>query len=143
MILGHLGFVFEITEREEKEGVFLEVHTRDPRRLIGRDGRVLEELQFLVNRLTSEAEEERERVIIDVEGYREQAKQELIERVYRVKERVLETGKSFSLEPMNSYQRRIVHQAFQNDLEIKITSPESKSRFKSMILELRRLEKES
>lgn len=143
MILGHLGFVFEITEREEKEGVFLEVHTRDPRRLIGRDGRVLEELQFLVNRLTSEAEEERERVIIDVEGYREQAKQELIERVHRVKERVLETGKSFSLEPMNSYQRRIVHQAFQNDLEIKITSPESKSRFKSMILELRRPEKES
>ena len=143
MILGHLGFVFEITEREEKEGVFLEVHTRDPRRLIGREGRVLEELQFLVNRLASQGEDERERIIIDVEGYREQAKQELIERVKRVKERVLETEKSFSLEPMNSYQRRLVHQAFQNDPDIKIVSPESNSRFKSMIVELRRSEKET
>ena len=143
MILGHLGFVFEITEREDKEGIFLEIHTRDPRRLIGRDGRVLEELQFLVNRLASESEEEaRERVIIDVEGYREQAKQDLIERVRQVRERVLNTGKSFSLEPMNSYQRRIVHQAFQNDPEIKIVSPESKSRFKSMSIQLRRAEKE-
>ena len=96
-----------------------------------------------MNRLSSEEEEEREHIIIDVDGYREQAKQELIERVQRVKERVLETGKSFLLEPMNSYQRRLVHQAFQNDLEIKIVSPESKSRFKSMTLELRRPGKES
>lgn len=138
MILGHLGFVFEITEHEGKEGTFLEIHTRDPRRLIGRDGRVLEELQFLVNRLASEDEEEIERIIIDVDGYREQAKQELIERVRRVKEKVVSTGKSFTLEPLNSYQRRIVHQAFKSDPEIKIISPEFKARIKSMMMHPRR-----
>lgn len=137
MILGHLGFVFEITEKTQDDGVLLEVHTREPQRLIGNEGRVLEKLQFLVNRLAGETQEERERIIIDVEGYREQAKQDLIKRVQGVKERVLTTKKSFPLEPLNAYQRRIVHQAFKNDPEIKITSPEVKSRFKQMIVQLR------
>ena len=143
MILGYLGFVFEIIEREEKEGTFLEVQTRDPRRLIGRDGRVLEELQFLVNRLASEGEEDNERIIIDVDGYREQAKQELLDRVQRAKERVISTGKSFALEPLNAYQRRIVHQAFKEDTDIRIVSPEARTRIKRMTVHLRGSEKRS
>ena len=51
MLLGHLGFVFEVREEETVLGHVLQVTTRDPARLIGRDGHTLDELQYLVNRL--------------------------------------------------------------------------------------------
>jgi spoIIIJ-associated protein len=143
MILGHLGLVFEVTEHAGPDGLVLHIHTRDPRHLIGRDGRVLDELQYLVNYLVSNLpeDEDKERVLIDVEGYREQAKQELIDKVSRIKERVLKTGRPFILETLNAYQRRIIHEAFKKDKEVIITSPPHKARFKRMTVQMRQTEK--
>ncbi|MBX7158201.1 MAG: single-stranded DNA-binding protein [Verrucomicrobiae bacterium] len=142
MILGHLGLVFEVTEQKSADGLILQIHTRDPRHLIGRDGRVLDELQYLVNYLIdNSSDEEKEHVLIDVEGYREQAKQELIDKVKRIKERVLKTRRPFILEMLNAYQRRILHEAFKKDQEIVIVSPSHKARFKRMTVKIRETEK--
>jgi spoIIIJ-associated protein len=138
MILGHLGFVFEVREEETVLGHVLQVTTRDPGRLIGRDGHTLDELQYLVNRLAHPDGEPATLVTVDVEGYRESLVQGLLTRVQAAAERVRETGQPIQLEPLNSYDRRIVHNAFKDHPHIRTVSPDAPAKFKRMTLQPRR-----
>ncbi len=137
MILGTLGFVFEVQEEQGRDGLVLQVRTRDPGRLIGREGHTLEDLQFLVNRLSHSGEEVTQRVVIDVEGYRANQRRELITRLGRIAHRVRQTGEPVRLEPMNSFDRRIVHNAFQADPDVEAVSPPGMARLKRMTVQLR------
>ena len=137
MILGTLGFVFEVHEEHTADGLVLQVRTRDPGRLIGREGHTLEDLQFLVNRLSHSGDEAPQRVVVDVEGYRANQRRELIARLGRIAQRVRQTGEPVHLEPMNSFDRRIVHNAFQNDSDVEAVSPPGQSRLKRMTVQLR------
>jgi len=136
MLLGHLGFVFEVEEIRCEEGIRLNVKTREPGRLIGREGRTLEDLQFLVNRLSHHNEEEG-RVIVDVDRYRQNHWKDLLSRVKRIARKVCETGQPVLLEPLNSFERRLVHQHFKNDPKIMTVSPPGRARFKRIELRLR------
>ena len=137
MILGTLGFVFEVHEEQTADGLVLQVRTRDPGRLIGREGHTLEDLQFLVNRLSHSGEEVTQRVVVDVEGYRANQRRELVARLGRIAQRVRQTGEPMRLEPMNSFDRRIVHNVFQNDRDIEAVSPPGAARLKRMTVQLR------
>lgn len=133
MLLGHLGFVFEVEEKQTEMGLVLDVKTREPGRLIGREGHTLDDLQYLVN-LLADPEGKGPRVIVDVDGYRAAQRRELMQRVRRAARRVMETGKPVLLEPMNSFDRRLVHQMFKDDPKISSHSPEGKARYKRIEL---------
>ncbi|MBI2039706.1 KH domain-containing protein [Candidatus Microgenomates bacterium] len=100
-------------EIEEKDEAFLvSVETKDAGRLIGFRGESLEALQLIVNQIISQKmrkEEEFKRVILDVEGWRKKKEEELSQRAESWGKQVLETGQALELEPMSSWQRRIVH----------------------------------
>jgi spoIIIJ-associated protein len=138
MILGHLGFVFEVREEHNVLGHVLQVTTRDPGRLIGRDGHTLDELQYLVNRLAHPEGEPAALVTVDVEGYRESLVQGLLTRVEASAARVRETGQPVALEPLNSYDRRIVHNYFKDHPAIRTASPDTPAKFKRITLHPRR-----
>lgn len=137
LMLGHLGFVFSIEEQIRGERQVLNVLTRDPGRLIGRDGHTLEELQYLLNRVTHGAEDSPARVVVDVENYRLKEEQDFLTRVREVAERVRRTGHPERLPAMNSFDRRAVHQAFADDPDIRTVSEESDSRLKQITIEPR------
>lgn len=138
MILGHLGFVFEVQEEDRAEGRVLHIRTRDPGRLIGKDGHILDDLQYLVNRIANQTEEENARVILDVEGYRENLRGELMHKVERAAQRVRQTGTPVMLDPLNSFDRRIVHNAYKDDPEVMTVSPSGPSRYKRITIQPRR-----
>jgi spoIIIJ-associated protein len=138
LMLGHLGFVFSIEEQTRGERQVLNVLTRDPGRLIGRDGHTLEELQYLLNRVTHGAEETTTRVVVDVENYRLKEEQDFLVQVRAVAERVRRTGNPEKLEPMNSFDRRAVHQAFADDPDICTVSEETDARLKQITIEPRK-----
>ncbi len=136
-MLGHLGLVFEVEELEPAGRQVLNIHTRDAGRLVGRDGYALEDLQYLLNRILNRSEEGTANVIVDVEGYRQKEKQDFIGRIRDLADQVRRTGRPISLAPMNSFDRRLVHQAFQEDPEIATQSEESSARLKAITLVLR------
>jgi len=76
-------------------------------------------------------------VIVDVEGYRQKEKQDFLGRVRELADQVRRTGQPFVLAPMNSFDRRLVHQAFAEDPEIATQSEESSARLKQVTLTLR------
>ena len=98
---------FEVTEKEE--GVFVTIDTEDAGRLIGHQGETLSSLQLLVNQIFAKQADEYRRVIIDVSNWRKSKEEDLAERAGRWAEEVKESGKEIELEPMPSWQRRIVH----------------------------------
>jgi spoIIIJ-associated protein len=137
MILGHLGFVFEVQEARQDETVTLNILTRDPGRLIGRDGHTLEDLQYLINRLLHHQEDAPARVIIDVEGYRQKEQLDFLAEVRDIADRVKRSGKAEKLRPMNSFDRRLVHQALQDDTQIRTRSEDTGGRLKQIVIEPR------
>ncbi len=134
LMLGHLGLVFEVEEMEPSGRHVLNIHTREAGRLIGRDGQALDDLQYLLNRILNRNDEEAANVIVDVEGYRQKEKQDFIGHVRELADQVRRTGKPVTLEAMNSFDRRLVHQAFAEDVEIATQSEESSARLKRITL---------
>ena len=89
--------------------VALELSGSDTGLLIGRRGQTLMSLQFLVNSIVRSKSGENIRIAIDAEGYRDRRENTLKEMAIRVADRVKETGRSITLEPMNAADRRIIH----------------------------------
>jgi spoIIIJ-associated protein len=138
LMLGHLGFVFEIEETQSDDHLVLNIRTRDPSRLVGRDGRTLDDLQYLLNRMMDQGGDEGSaRVIVDVEGHRQKEQLDFLAAIRERAERVRRTGAPETLPPMNAYERWTIHQAFKDDPDVRTRSVETAGRLKQIVLELR------
>jgi spoIIIJ-associated protein len=84
--------------------------------LIGKKGKNLDAIQLLVNLYAGKLMEDPKRIIIDVEKYRERRESNLVKLALRTAEQVRRTKRSKLLEPMNPFERRIIHTAL-NDME--------------------------
>ncbi|MEP6685395.1 MAG: R3H domain-containing nucleic acid-binding protein [Verrucomicrobiota bacterium] len=143
-ILGFLGFVVEIEETQSEGGnLTLQIYTEESRRLIGRDGETLEAIQFLLNRMIQAKDKDAPKVIVDCEMYRSMREDQVVQRVRELAERVRITGRSLQLEPMNSYERRLVHNAFKDDPDVATWSPSDSARIKQITLLKRQAKKET
>jgi len=83
--------------------------------LIGKRGQTLDSLQYLVSLVVNKNQEKYLRVKLDTEDYRERRKKTLENLAKNISHKVKRTGKPVSLEPMNPYERRIIHSALQGD----------------------------
>jgi len=120
-----MGIESEVSNAEDEDkNLRLAVSSEDSALLIGRKGRGLAALQYVINRVARgiEGRDETERIIVDVEGYLDRRKQSLEEMALRMAERVKETGRRFSMRPMNPQERRVVHVALQEDEELRTFS---------------------
>lgn len=133
-MLGYLGFTVQIEDEDGPDGPTLQVLTEDADSLIGRRGEVLDDMQYLVNRILRRHVKESPRIRVDVEYYRSMREDKLVLRVQELAARVRATGQNAVLQPMNSYYRRIVHNVFVDDPEIASVSEGGNARFKRITL---------
>jgi spoIIIJ-associated protein len=129
-----LGFNPTIEEHLLDEGLFLDVTCDDAGRLIGRQGQTLSELQYLVNRLIFQLDHSAPKVTLDVGGYRAQAREALVKKAKEAAEKVRRWGDIVELEPMNAFDRRIVHNALKDDPQVETHSVEVDGTTKKAIL---------
>lgn len=83
--------------------------------LIGRRGETLRSLQFMVNLLVSRKVQKWPQIVVDVGNYRQRRQESLEGLARRMAERVRQSGRALTLEPMGAYERRIVHLALRSD----------------------------
>ncbi len=129
-----LGFEATVDEMHLEDGLLLDVRTRDAGRLIGRQGQTLTDLQYLVNRLAYEGDHSVPKVTVDVGGYRTEVRQALVKKAQAAAEKVRRWGDVVELEPMNAFDRRIVHNALKDDPAVETKSVEVKGTDKKAIL---------
>ena len=96
-------------EKEDEEGALISVSGDNMGLLIGRHGDVLDSLQYLTTLATNKKLGKFYRITLDIENYRQKRIKTLRSLAARMSEKVLKYNKSFSLEPMNAYERRIIH----------------------------------
>ena len=112
------------------EDIYLEIEGEDAGILIGREGRTLDSFQYIVNVLNYRDAPESKRIMIDVEGYREKKRLQLIKLAEDTAERVLSEGSGARIEHLNSAERRIVHLTLQeNDDVATYSEGEGEGRF--------------
>ncbi len=136
-MLSLLGFFCQVEETRTENCVTLQVYSAEKDRLIGRDGHVLEEIQILLNRMLQAQEHDAPKIQVDVEHFRAMQEDELVTRIRGLADDVRRTGKPLELEPMNAYERRLIHNAFSEDPEVTTWSPPHTSRLKRVVLKLR------
>jgi len=90
--------------------------------LIGKHGRTLDALQFIIRKIVRKRTNSKVRISFDVEGYRDRRKASLTQMAVRLGEKVKRSGKPATISPMNAYDRRIVHIALKDDTSVKTQS---------------------
>ena len=133
-ILASLGFAATLDEQKYDGGVMLDVKAEESGRLIGRQGQTLADLQYIVNRILFQQDQSVPKVMLDVGGYRSQARAALVKKAKDAAERVKRWGDAVELEPLNAFDRRIVHQALKDDPDIDTHSVEVEGTEKKVLI---------
>ena len=111
----NMTVVIDINYDEADRSMDIELSGDEMGVLIGKRGATLDSLQYLVSLVINKESEDYIRVKVDTENYRERRKETLENLAKNVAFKVKRTRRSYSFEPMNPYERRIIHSALQND----------------------------
>lgn len=123
-----LSAVSELVSDGEK--VIINITSTDSSRIIGRRGEVLDAIQTMASAVANIGRDEYKRVVVDCENYRASREKTLVELAERLAKKAVEKQRRVTLEPMNPYERRIIHSALADSEEVKtLSSGKEPSRF--------------
>ena len=125
-----------ITQKPEEHEVNIDLEGDDMGVLIGKRGQTLDSLQYLTSLVVNKGSDEYIRVKVDTENYRERRKATLENLARNIAQKVKRTRKPVSLEPMNPYERRVIHSALQNDKYV-CTHSEGEEPYRRVVVTLK------
>lgn len=123
--------------KEEEKELTIDLSGDDMGVLIGKRGQTLDSLQYLVSLVVNKDSEEYIRVKVDTENYRKRRQETLENLAKNIAFKVKRTKRTVSLEPMNPYERRIIHSALQNDKFV-TTHSEGEEPFRHVVVTMKR-----
>ena len=126
----------KVTENKEENTMDIELAGEEMGVLIGKRGQTLDSLQYLVSLVVNKYSDDYIRVKIDTENYRERRKETLENLARNIAYKVKRTRKTVSLEPMNPYERRVIHSALQNDRYV-TTHSEGEEPYRRVVVTLK------
>ena len=122
---------------EEEKLIDVELKGDDMGILIGKRGQTLDSLQYLTNLAVNKSSENYYRVKVDTEDYRKRRKETLENLAKNIAYKVKRTKRSVALEPMNPFERRIIHSALQNDKFVS-THSEGEEPYRHVVVTLKK-----
>lgn len=135
-LIDKMGLMAEIRVKEEDEAVRVNLTGPKMGLIIGYRGETLDSLQYITNlALNKNRDEEFKRIIIDTEGYRQKREETLKRLAEKTAWKVSKYGKSIKLDPMNPYERRIIHSKLQSYPNVK-TYSEGEEPFRRVVIEV-------
>ena len=123
---------------EEEKMIDVELKGAEMGLLIGKRGQTLDSLQYLTNLAVNKNSENYYKVKVDTEDYRKRRKETLENLAKNIAYKVKRTKRTVSLEPMNPFERRVIHSALQNDRYV-TTHSEGEEPFRHVVVTLKRL----
>lgn len=113
-ILKNMDINSDVSITENEDGILIDILGDTTGAVIGRRGETLDAIQYLVSMAANRGDKEYVRITVDCCGYREKRKVILEELAEKIAKTVIRTGRTSTLEPMNPYERRIIHSAVAN-----------------------------
>lgn len=131
-----MGLEIEISARANDENVFIDIQGRDSGTIIGKRGQTLDAIQYLTSLVVNKGEENYIRVVVDAENYRAKREKTLEKLANRLADKVVKTKRSVRLEPMNPYERKVIHATLQHNSRV-TTRSEGQDPYRRVIIELK------
>lgn len=138
-LMDKMGIVAIPVIKREAENLYIDLqgeNKEDMGLIIGKRGKTLDSIQYLTSIIVNTNREEYLKVLLDTEDYREKRTNTLVELANKMADRVKKSGKNIKLEPMNPYERRIIHSALQEDADVK-THSVGEGEFRRVMIELK------
>lgn len=110
---------------------------KDTAALIGRRGETLDALQYITGLVLNKGKQDYRRIMLDTENYREKREEALVRLANRIAQKVSKTGRKVTLEPMNPYERRILHATLQSHPRVETVS-EGEEPFRRVVVRTKR-----
>ena len=132
-----MGLIVKIKAEMKDKHLFMELTGDDMGILIGKRGQTLDALQYLVNLVVNKKSPYYISVMLDTENYRQRRRETLESLAFNLAKKVKHTRRNVVLEPMNPYERRIIHSALQNDRYV-TTYSEGEEPYRNVVITLKR-----
>lgn len=107
-----------VQSTDDANNIVLNISTDEPGRVIGEKGETLYSLQYLLNKILYSISANNPKVIIDIDQYRSKRKEKLIDMAHTMAENVKKSGKTASFPPLNSYERKIIHESLHDNDDV-------------------------
>ncbi|WP_312070660.1 RNA-binding cell elongation regulator Jag/EloR [Anaerotignum propionicum] len=131
-----MGLIVKIETQMKDKHLLINLTGGDMGILIGKRGQTLDALQYLVNLVVNKSSSAYISVMLDTENYRQRRKETLETLAFNLAKKVKHTKKNVVLEPMNPYERRIIHSALQNDRYV-TTFSEGEEPYRNVVITLK------
>ena len=131
-----MGLTLDITAKTGKDIIYVDIQGNDSRTIIGKRGQTLDAIQYLTSLVVNKDNQSYTRVVVDAENYRAKREQTLEKLALRLANKVAKTKRSVKLEPMNPYERKVIHATLQNHPRV-ITRSEGQDPYRRVIIELK------
>ena len=131
-----MGIIVNIETQLKDKQLLINLTGDDMGILIGKRGQTLDSIQYLVNLVVNKGNAPYLSITIDTENYRQRRKETLESLAYNLAKKVRQTGKKVVLEPMNPYERRIIHSSLQNNRYV-TTYSEGEEPFRNVVITLK------
>lgn len=118
----HMGAPIEINVKQDGKHIHFTLTGEKIALLIGKRGQTLNSLQYLAQLVINRYSDQYLTIILDAEDYRKRRNDTLVQLAWRLSQKVIKTGKSVTLEPMPSYERKVIHTALADNKRVKTYS---------------------
>ena len=131
-----MGLDLDIKAKSGKETLYIDIQGKDSGTVIGKRGQTLDAIQYLTSLVVNKEQSGYTRVVIDAENYRAKREKTLELLAIRLAKKVGKTKRSIKLEPMNPYERKVIHATLQNHPYV-TTRSEGQDPYRRVIIELK------
>ena len=131
-----MGLSLDITAKEGGDALYIDIQGKDSGTIIGKRGQTLDAIQYLTSLVVNKDQEKYTRVVVDAENYRTKREKTLEMLAIRLANKVVKTRRSVKLEPMNPYERKVIHATLQNHPYV-TTKSEGQDPYRRVIIELK------
>ncbi|HML35848.1 MAG TPA: RNA-binding cell elongation regulator Jag/EloR [Bacillota bacterium] len=131
-----MGLKLKVKVRGNDSCVYVEMDGKDSGTIIGKRGQTLDAIQYLTSLVVNKDKEKYMRVVVDAENYREKRERTLEQLANRLADKVIKSRKSVRLEPMNPYERKVIHATLQSNPRV-TTRSEGEEPYRRVIIELK------
>ena len=131
-----MGLTLDITAKTGEESLYIDIQGNDSGTIIGKRGQTLDAIQYLTSLVVNKENQKYTRVVVDAENYRAKREKTLEKLALRLAGKVVKTKRSVKLEPMNPYERKVIHATLQNHPQV-TTRSEGQDPYRRVIIELK------
>jgi len=131
-----MDLAVEVTAQKNDDSIYIDIEGEDSGTIIGKRGQTLDSIQYLASLVANKGKDNYLRVVVDAENYRNKREKTLEQLAERLAGKVIKSKKTVRLEPMNPYERKVIHAKLQNNGKV-TTRSEGEEPFRRVVIELK------